>query len=173
MKQLAWMMLSGLLWPILTIAQTRYVDDTLYLGVYQDKDDQSQQIAVTVSGAKLTVLKEEGAYTLVRTEKGTEGWVHSKYLVESPPSVVRIKQLEETLQNAQQPSKELAELRAQNLQLKKQIAELKEQNTAASQQNLYTGSGVLDESGIESVNRAADQATLALNKLKKQRPDRQ
>ena len=54
-------------------AKTVYVDDTLYLGLYEDRNGRGEQFSSVPSGTRLKVLKEHTNYSLVRTKRGTEG----------------------------------------------------------------------------------------------------
>jgi len=102
-------------------ATTMYVDDTLYLGFYNTPDGVGKQFTSAPSGTKLTLIETKDNYSLVRTEKGTEGWVKSKYLVTKPPAVVRIKSLEQAAERAAALALEVETLNEENVNLRQEI----------------------------------------------------
>ncbi len=102
-------------------ATTMYVDDTLYLGFYNSPDGVGKQFTSAPSGTKLTLIESRDSYSLVRTEKGTEGWVKSKYLVADPPAVVRIKSMEQAAERAAALTLEVETLSDENAYLRKEI----------------------------------------------------
>lgn len=67
-------------------AETRYVSDQLLITVRTGASTQHSIIESLASGAAVELLetdKEEG-YSRVRTQKGNEGWVITRYLMEEP-----------------------------------------------------------------------------------------
>ncbi|MEM7208589.1 MAG: TIGR04211 family SH3 domain-containing protein [Pseudomonadota bacterium] len=117
-------LIAFLLVAPLTFAQTKYVDDTLYLGFYKESDGSGGQFTSAPSGTTVTVLETEGEFSLVRTEKGTKGWVKTKYLVDNPPAVLRIKALEEMASRADVLVKEVETLTEENNYLREEIDKL-------------------------------------------------
>jgi SH3 domain protein len=99
-------------------ASTVYVDDKLYLGFYRSQEGSGKQFATAPSGTKLTLIEVGNAYSMVRTESGTEGWVKKKYLVETPPAIVRIKSLQ---QQAERTGELVDKLRKENANLREEI----------------------------------------------------
>ena len=125
MKRLRTLAFSVVILPLSLQAQTKYVDDTLYLGFYKEPDGSGSQFSSVPSGTKLTFIESKNSYSLVRTEKGTEGWVKSKYLVDKPPAVVRIKALEKVATRADALAGEVESLNEENTLLRTEIDSLK------------------------------------------------
>ena len=68
-------------------AETRYISDLLYVPLRSGPSGEHRIIHWGLaSGTALEVLEEDESarFTRVRTERGTEGWVPSQYLVDGP-----------------------------------------------------------------------------------------
>jgi hypothetical protein len=105
-------------------AATAYVTDELVLGVYSAENGQGQRLATLHSGATVGTLAVSGEFTQVRLNDGTIGWVKSAYLTTREPVTVRIKRLEEELDQRRATTPALAEAaaRTEALQLKRELA---------------------------------------------------
>ena len=128
--------------------ETRYVTDSLQLGLFASRDGSGDPLRNLVSGAELVVLERIPNYARVRTADGDEGWVKSAFLVEDKPARLRMAEVEAELamlaaeldaatlaresaeRNAravvERAESELAEVRADQAAL----AELREDNAA-------------------------------------------
>ena len=92
-KFIAFLLLSILAFSAL--AKEQYVIDVLYITLRAGQGDEFQVLRSMKSGTRLEVLEvSETGYSLVRTEKGEEGWAKSKYLSDEPPSVIQVEQLQ-------------------------------------------------------------------------------
>jgi len=89
-----------------------YVSDELVLGVYAEQNNQGQRLATLHSGSSVEALAANGEFTQVRLSDGTTGWVKSAYLTTKEPAVVRVKQLEEELDQRRATTPALAEAAA-------------------------------------------------------------
>ena len=95
--------LAALLLALLSIkamAATAYVSDELVLGVYAEENNQGQRLATLHSGTSVETLAQNGDFTQIRMSDGTTGWVKSAFLTAKEPAVVRVKRLEEELDQA-------------------------------------------------------------------------
>jgi hypothetical protein len=95
-------------------ASTAYVSDELVLGVYAEQNNQGQRLATLHSGASVETLAVNGEFTQVRLIDGVTGWVKSAYLTTHAPATVRIKQLEEELDQRRATTPALAEAAARS-----------------------------------------------------------
>jgi hypothetical protein len=95
-------------------ANTAYVTDELVLGVYAEQNNQGQRLATLHSGASVETLAVNGEFTQVRLADGIIGWVKSAYLTAHAPATVRIKQLEEELDQRRAITPALAEAAARS-----------------------------------------------------------
>jgi hypothetical protein len=95
-------------------ANTAYVSDELVLGVYAEQNNQGQRLATLHSGASVETLAVSGEFTQVRLTDGITGWVKSAYLTTQAPATVRIKQLEEELDQRRATTPALAEAAARS-----------------------------------------------------------
>jgi SH3-like domain-containing protein len=95
-------------------AATAYVSDELVLGLYAEQNNQGQRLATLHSGASVETLSVNGEFTEVRLNDGTTGWVKSAYLTTREPATVRVKQLEEELDQRRATTPALAEAAARS-----------------------------------------------------------
>ena len=105
-------------------AATAYVSDELVLGLYAEQNGQGQRLATLHSGAGVETLAVNGEFTQVRLNDGTVGWVKSAYLTTREPATVRVKKLEEELDQRRATTPALAEAAARSEveQLKRELA---------------------------------------------------
>lgn len=109
--------LAALLLALLSIkgeAATAYVSDELVLGVYAEENNQGQRLATLHSGASVETLAQNGDFTQVRLSDGTTGWVKSAFLTANEPAVVRVKRLQEELDQSRATTPALAEAAARS-----------------------------------------------------------
>jgi hypothetical protein len=95
-------------------AAPAYVSDELVLGVYAEQNNQGQRLATLHSGTSVETLEQKGEFTQVRLHDGTTGWVKSAYLTTKEPAIVRVKQLEEELDQRRATTPALAEAAARS-----------------------------------------------------------
>lgn len=90
-------------------AQTLYVTDSFRAPLRTGNTNGYRIIAELKSGTAVDVLEEDSAsgYTHVRTKKGTEGWILSRYLITEPIAKVRLEQAEAQLRAIQDQRKAL------------------------------------------------------------------
>jgi uncharacterized protein YgiM (DUF1202 family) len=96
------------------VAGTAYVSDELVLGVYAEENNQGQRLATLHSGTSVETLAQNGDFTQVRLSDGTTGWVKSAFLTTNEPAVVRVKQLQEELDQSRATTPALAEAAARS-----------------------------------------------------------
>ena len=65
-------------------ARTLYVSDQLEINMRSGKGTGYKIIKIIKSGTPLTILKEESGYARARTPQGVEGWVLSRFLIDTP-----------------------------------------------------------------------------------------
>ena len=123
--------------------ETRYIRDQLYVPL---RSGQTMQHRIVhkglVSGTQLTVIEtsEDEKYSLVRTNKGTEGWIQSQYLSTEPAGrnllKVANKQLAKQLQKNRELAQQLNQIQSQQQQAKQQIDSLSSKSSAANKELL-------------------------------------
>lgn len=82
-------------------ADTRYISDVLYVPFRSGPSTDHRIIHWGLpSGMSLEVLDEDESakFTQVRTERGTEGWIPSQYLVDEPVAAARLAQAESEIE---------------------------------------------------------------------------
>lgn len=80
--------------PWITCAETRYVDDQLYISLRQGKSSDNEIIKTIRTGTPLEVIEDGTPYMKVRTEDGQEGYVLSRYISPAIPKNTVINRLE-------------------------------------------------------------------------------
>lgn len=135
-------------------AKTVWVDDQLYLPVRAGAGTQYRIIENAVpSGTPLELLETtDSGYTRVRTPKGTEGWVSSQYLSDTP---IAADQLQRANQQLEQTRNELAQVKGQLSEVTKERDSLE-----SSESSLSNRSAALKEELQRIKNIAADSINL-------------
>ena len=136
-------------------ARTVWVDDKLYLPVRSGAGTQYRIIENALpSGTPLEVLEVGENYTRVRTPKGTEGWVASQYLSNTPIAEDRLKAA----------NRELEQARAELSRLKEQLSQVTEERNAlkSSESSLADRSESLQEELQRIKSIAADAIDAAV-----------
>ena len=134
--------------PLPALAQdtVRYVTDRLYVPLRSGKSQSHRILHKGLpSGTEVTVLEsdDEAGYSLIRTRRGLEGWILSRYLDNEPVAEIKLAEATARLQaleeensklkraftNAAGNSKEakeiVSELEQQNTELQKELEEIK------------------------------------------------
>ncbi len=122
-------------------AQTsRYVTDDLTIPLRSGKSTEYRIVAYLPSGAKLDLLESDSdsGYSRVRTDKGTEGWVLTRYLADSPSARDQLDDAKKKLVNSQidnnRLNDELGKLKGEKNDLSKQVQTLTDDNRRLNQQ---------------------------------------
>ena len=132
--------------PALGQDTVRYVTDRLYVPLRSGKSQRHRILHKGLpSGPQVTVLErdDEAGYSLIRTRRGLEGWILSRYLDNEPVAEIKLAEATARLQaleeensklkraftNAAGNSKEakeiVSELEQQNTELQKELEEIK------------------------------------------------
>jgi len=130
-KLLLIMMLFGAV--TLSQAETRYIVDQAKLPLRAGQATSYAIIRMLPSGAAVEVLEQSSAgYTRVRTSKGKEGWILSRYLMKSPAARDRLAWAEKELgklNRLKQDKKSLeqhgSQLTKENKKLQKELARIR------------------------------------------------
>ncbi|MDG1462807.1 MAG: TIGR04211 family SH3 domain-containing protein, partial [Gammaproteobacteria bacterium] len=107
--------LSLLSASIVEAAEERWVTDRGEFTMRSGKSTSNKIIRMLKSGVRVELLKTDSisGYSLVRMSNGQEGWVLSRYLVKSPPALLRLPQLEKDLSRVSQLSDERQALQSE------------------------------------------------------------
>ncbi len=102
MKTLPMLTIGLLLFAAASSAQDiRYITDTTYVPVRSGQGTQYRIVHRGLpSGTRVTIgeVDEESGYTYITTDRGTEGWILSQYLMEEMPAADRLAALQEQYQ---------------------------------------------------------------------------
>lgn len=66
------------------VAKVQYVSDELVINMRSGKGNGFKIIKIVKSGTPLTILEQDSGYTRAKTPQGVEGWVLSRFLINSP-----------------------------------------------------------------------------------------
>jgi SH3 domain protein len=137
-----------ILLPVLAVAETAYVTDSLRLGLHAAEDTSDRAFRYLESGQAMEVLSRNRNYASVRLPDGAEGWVKSAYLVDDKPAKLIVAEtiaerdrlageLEQAKAAFADPAATIEELRGQARQLsidlddaRSQIAALRAENAS-------------------------------------------
>jgi SH3 domain protein len=137
-----------ILLPVLAVAETAYVTDSLRLGLHAAEDTSDRAFRYLESGQAMEILSRDRNYANVRLPDGTEGWVKSAYLVDEKPAKLIVAEtiaerdrlageLEQVRAAMADPAAIIEELRDQAAQLstdldtaRSEIAALREENAS-------------------------------------------
>ncbi|MCP3849398.1 MAG: TIGR04211 family SH3 domain-containing protein [Gammaproteobacteria bacterium] len=92
---LAFLSLVLLLLSSTAIAKTQYVSDELVINMRSGKGNGYKIIKIVKSGTPLTVLQEDSGYVRARTPQGVEGWVLSRFLINTPVARTQLAKAQE------------------------------------------------------------------------------
>ncbi|MEJ2345989.1 MAG: TIGR04211 family SH3 domain-containing protein [Gammaproteobacteria bacterium] len=97
MTRTAWLaLITGLLFAGGATAETLYVTDKLYLGLYSEPGNSGQSLGTMVSGTPLEVLAKSPGFAKVRTPDGKVGWTKTAYLVAEKPPRLQLDELKKS-----------------------------------------------------------------------------
>lgn len=115
------------------VAKTVYVSDTLRVGVRPEPDNAYTPVGVVRTGMKLEVLDSQQGFSQIRTEDGLTGWIKDIYIVEKPPAVITLEELQKTQSSLTARVKEMettiTSLENTNSTLNAQVEQLKEERS--------------------------------------------
>ena len=139
---------------------TRYVTDDLTIPLRSGKSTEYRIIAYLPSGSKLDLLEsdEESGYSRVRTDKGTEGWVLTRYLADTPSASERLEDAKKKLVNMQietnRANDDLTKLKSEKSDLVKQNQSLTDENRRLNQQLTSIRQTASSALAIDSENKS-------------------
>ena len=128
-----------LLLPVQAHATNKYVSDELRITLRTGQGNQHKIIKTLTSGEKLEVLEEtDTGYTMVRLEDGTEGWVRTQYLSDTPVARDKLASATRKLEKLTETNKllreELDNLKKTQGQLESEHAKLKSRYAGTSKE---------------------------------------
>lgn len=106
------------------VAEKRYVKDVLTITLRSGAGDEFKVLKGLKSGThlQLKATSEDGVWSQVTTDKGLEGWVKTRYLVDEPVSFEKLILTQRELDKSRS---DLAELKGKHSEVKKELAETK------------------------------------------------
>src|SRR3990170_8908914 len=102
-------LLMILLMPIMTVAESVYIDDKVMAGLHQDKSVDSPIIKLLPSGTKLEIIRRDTPVSQVKEPGGASGWMDNKYLADTAPGRA---QLQAALEQISKLKAEIADLKS-------------------------------------------------------------
>ncbi|MBA3563160.1 MAG: TIGR04211 family SH3 domain-containing protein [Gammaproteobacteria bacterium] len=132
-------LLAGTL-PAIAQNETRYVSDQFEINLRTGKSTEHAILRVLPTGMPLEVLESDAqaGYTRVRTSRGDEGWVLSRYLMAQPPARERIEAVRERMEAAEeelrQQGQTLAQLERERSEVDQRAASVQQDNDRLAQE---------------------------------------
>ena len=134
--------------PLVAMAETAYVTDTLQLGMHQAEDTSDRPFRSLDSGQEMEVLSRTRYYAHVQLPDGTQGYVKAGFLVDNKPAKLIVA---ETQAQANRLARELEEARQAFAAPAATIDALKQQ-TADLQARLDQSEASTQELGAENAS---------------------
>lgn len=146
MKRLAFALSLLLLSAPTWAGPTRYVTDDLQVVVRTGASNGHRIIKMLDTGTPVEVLEDSAGWSRIRTREGLEGWLESRFIVNTPGARARLEvatnsltQLKQALQESKQS---LAEQSQKLAAAQAQVAELSTANERMKQQLAEAGRGL-------------------------------
>ncbi len=116
------------------VAEMRYISDELWINLRSGPGSEFRIIKLLKSGSHLTFIEDdlEKSFTKVTTDKGLEGWVPTRFLVNEP---IAFEKLILTQRELKQTKTDLSELKIKHSEAKKQLASSKRQGNKLNKDN--------------------------------------
>ena len=128
-----------------SMAETRYVNDYLRVGLRPSPDNDSTPLAVVKTGEKLEILDKDSGYVLARTPEGVEGWIKEVYTTTEQPAIVRLNALSKSTGGSSQKilelQKQLNLMQSANKVLNTELEETKSEKSKIQMQLLASRGG--------------------------------
>lgn len=134
--------------PVLAMAETAYVTDTLQLGMHHAADTSDRPFRNLDSGQEVEILSRTTYYAHVQLPDGTQGYVKAGFLVNDKPAKLIVA---ETMAERDRIAKELEEARQAFAAPAATIDALKEKN-AELESRLAASESKANELGEENVD---------------------
>lgn len=124
-------LILGLIMIAPAFAEKRYVTDELWLQLRSGPGSDFRILKALKSGTHLEFLEEDEAsgHSKVRTDKGLEGWVLTRFLVNEP---ISFEKLILTQRELEKTKADLAALQAKHSEVKTDLAGIKRENSQLS-----------------------------------------
>ena len=109
-RKIAFMCLLSIVAGPLHAQAVRYVTDSLRLETRQGPSTNHRITHMLSSGARVTVLEEEGetGYSRVALDDGTEVWILTRYLMEEPAARAQLGEAQENFTREREMARDLA-----------------------------------------------------------------
>lgn len=121
------MLAALLLLPCASLAQTRYIIDTLVVSLRESPDQNSRSIKSLKTGESFTVIDEQDNFIKVATADGMQGWLPKQYTVPTPPNALLVQEMKDKITKVEAANKLLV---ATNTSLSEQLGQRGEEIVA-------------------------------------------
>ncbi len=151
-------------------AETAYVSDQLEVPVRSGTSTRYKILRMVPSGTPLEQVRQdsENGYTLVRTPEGTQGWILSRYLMDTPSARERLTAAEEAVEPLSRENAELRErlaaLSGEKAQVQSEYAELEEGNQRVRQELAQIRKAAANAIAIDNQNKALQERVVNLER---------
>jgi len=157
------LLLVIILLPNMGQAETRYIGDTLIVGIHSGPGKSFPIVGTLRTGTQFTVLDERDGYLQVKTSDDIEGWLQKQYTSTNPPSNLLVPKLRAKIK----------QIIARNKHFDREITALKkelgQQNEALqNKQAAILAQNAADQAKLEGIRQTLAQKTNAYNELVEQ-----
>ena len=109
-RRMQWLLILLMGIPAIAFAETAYITEKLEIPVRSGESREYRVIRYLQAGAQVEILETyESGYTKIKDERGREGFVLGRYLVDRSPSFVIASRLEAEVTLSSQSACELVE----------------------------------------------------------------
>lgn len=92
-RWLIWVLVGLLPYSNALFAETAYISDRLYLGLYASPGVGAEPIKTLVNGTKVDILQRQGDFVFLRLNDGSEGWARAEFVTTQLPARLQLEQL--------------------------------------------------------------------------------
>ena len=154
---------------IVSAEGSRYVSDKFSITMRGGQGTEHKVIKSVRTGTKLELLEvsEEG-YSFVRTPKGLEGWVLSRYLLEQPVAADRLVKAESRIKSLRNKNKDLNKqlksFKSDSSSLKKDSSRLGKSNKKLQKELNNIKSIAANQIALSTENKSLKEEVLSLKR---------
>jgi SH3 domain protein len=151
-------------------AETRYITDQLEVTLRTGTSTRHQIVRMVPSGTRVTVVQHdrESGYSQVRTPNGAEGWVLTRYLMDTPSARERLETTERRVGELQEENaalqQQLRTIQSEKGGTESERARLEGENRQINQQLAEIRRTAANALAIDSENQSLKNRILALER---------
>lgn len=144
-------------------AETGYVSDRLFLGIYAEPNTEGVALHTLSSGMEVNVIETQNGFVKIRTQEGAEGWTRARFISAEKPATLLVKELQAENKRLQaQPGTQQGSNHQEIEELKNKLAQAQADIKSLSMQRDKQKNNELGESQTASAEQARLQTELEI-----------